>query len=328
MSELFFEELRIPHPDVNLEVGSGSHAVQTAEVMKRFEPVIAEQKPDLVLVVGDVNSTIACALTAVKMGVPIAHVEAGLRSFDRSMPEEINRVLTDAISHWLFVTEPSGLDNLRLEGVADDRVFFVGNVMIDTLLACRERFEQSMLMEALGLRDRSYALVTMHRPANVDEPEVLNGLLAALERLQREVPIVFPVHPRTRKSLQDLHRASLKNVIFTEPLGYLDFMKLVAHARLVLTDSGGIQEETTALGVPCLTMRNNTERPVTLTQGTNVLVGLDAERIISAGLKALRTPAKMGRVPDLWDGHAAERIIDVLAAELQPVHSFLASGAA
>jgi UDP-N-acetylglucosamine 2-epimerase (non-hydrolysing) len=318
MSELFFEELHIPHPDVNLGVGGGSHAVQTAEVMKRFEPVLAERQPDLVLVVGDVNSTIACALTAVKLGVPVAHVEAGLRSFDRAMPEEINRVLTDAISQWLFVTEPSGLANLRKEGVPDDRMFFVGNVMIDTLLASRARFEQSPVLEQLRLAERGYALVTMHRPANVDDPTVLGGLVQALSRIQRELPIVFPVHPRTRKAIQDSHRAALAGVVFTEPQGYLDFMKLVAHARLVLTDSGGIQEETTALGVPCLTLRNNTKRPVTVTQGTNVLVGLDPERILSSALQALRSPPKQGRVPDLWDGHAAERIITVLADELHP----------
>jgi UDP-N-acetylglucosamine 2-epimerase (non-hydrolysing) len=318
MSELFFEELHIPQPDVNLGVGGGSHAVQTAEVMKRFEPVLAEQQPDLVLVVGDVNSTIACALTAVKLGVPVAHVEAGLRSFDRAMPEEVNRVLTDAISQWLFVTEPSGLANLRKEGVPDDRMFFVGNVMIDTLLASRARFERSAVLEELHLAERGYALVTLHRPANVDDPAVLGGLVRALGRIQRELPIVFPVHPRTRKALQDAHRAALADVRFTETQGYLDFMKLLDHARLVLTDSGGIQEETTALGVPCLTLRNNTERPVTVAQGTNVLVGLDPERIVAAALHALRSPPKQGRVPELWDGHAAGRILDVLAGESHP----------
>ncbi len=312
MSQLFFEELRIPRPDVDLGVGSGSHAAQTAEVMKRFEPVLHEQRPDAVVVVGDVNSTIACALTAVKLGIPVAHVEAGLRSFDRSMPEEINRVLTDAISQWLFVTEPSGVENLRREGVADERVFLVGNVMIDTLLACRARSERSTILEDLGLGTRPYAVLTLHRPANVDDPEVFASLWSAVERLQRELPIVFPVHPRTRKTLEQSPRGNLPNVRLTDPLGYLDFLKLVAHSKLVLTDSGGLQEETTVLGVPCLTLRNNTERPVTVTQGTNVLVGLETDRIVAAGLKTLNEPVSGRRTPDLWDGRASTRILDVL----------------
>lgn len=313
MSQLFFDELRLPRPDVNLEVGSGSHAVQTAEVMKRFEPVLLAEKPDLVLVVGDVNSTIACALTAVKLLVPVAHVEAGLRSFDRTMPEEINRILTDAISDWLFVTEPSGLDNLRKEGVPDDRVFLVGNVMMDTLVACRPRVNASRVLERLGMQPGRYAVLTLHRPANVDEPETLRRLMGAIERLQREVPFVFPVHPRTRQTMSAYREGgALPNLIFTEPLGYLDFMKLLSHARLVLTDSGGVQEETTFLGVPCLTMRENTERPVTVTEGTNRLVGLDPDRIIAEGLRALTAGPSTGRVPHLWDGHAAGRILDVL----------------
>jgi UDP-N-acetylglucosamine 2-epimerase (non-hydrolysing) len=314
MSELFFEQLRIPRPDVDLGVGSASHAVQTAEVMKRFEPVVLDQRPDVVLVVGDVNSTIACALTAVKLGVPVAHVEAGLRSFDRTMPEEINRVLTDAISHWLFVSERSGVENLRREGVPDERIFFVGNVMIDTLLLCRERSEQSSVLEDLGLCRGAYGVLTLHRPANVDDPAVFRGLLEAVERLQRELPIVFPVHPRTRKALDGLVNGDLPNLRLTDPLGYLDFTKLLAHARLVLTDSGGIQEETTVLGVPCLTLRNNTERPATVEQGTNVLVGLEPGRVVAAGLGALAAPARGSRIPDLWDGRAAGRILDALTA--------------
>ncbi|MEO6810606.1 MAG: UDP-N-acetylglucosamine 2-epimerase (non-hydrolyzing) [Isosphaeraceae bacterium] len=313
MSELFFEQLQIPRPDVNLEVGSASHAVQTAEVMKRFEPVVREQAPDAVVVVGDVNSTIACALTAVKLGVPVAHVEAGLRSFDRTMPEEINRILTDAISHWLFVTERGAIDNLRREGVSDDRVHFVGNVMIDTLLATREASRRSTILRDLGLEECPYAVMTLHRPANVDDPAVFGALMRAVERLQRELPIVFPVHPRTRKALGDAP-AALPNLRITDPLGYLDFMRLVADARLVLTDSGGLQEETTVLGVPCLTLRNNTERPVTVTQGTNTLVGLDPDRIIDAGLKILAAPPASARVPELWDGRAAVRIVDRLAS--------------
>jgi UDP-N-acetylglucosamine 2-epimerase (non-hydrolysing) len=312
MSKLFFEELKIPRPDVDLGVGSGSHAAQTAEVMKRFEPVVIEQRPDVVVVVGDVNSTLACALTAVKLGVPVAHVEAGLRSFDRSMPEEINRVLTDAISHWLFVTEPSGVVNLRREGAPDDRIFLVGNVMIDTLLACRELCQRSPILENLKLSGRPYGVLTLHRPANVDDPKVLTGIVGAIERVQCELPIVFPVHPRTRRALADFNLAPLPGLIIVEPLGYLDFMKLLSEARLVLTDSGGIQEETTVLGVPCLTLRNNTERPITLEQGTNRLVGLDRDRIVAEARRVLSQPHQGGRIPDLWDGRAASRIVDLL----------------
>jgi UDP-N-acetylglucosamine 2-epimerase (non-hydrolysing) len=314
MSKLFFRDLGIPRPDVNLEVGSGSHAVQTAEVMKRFEPVLVEQRPDAVVVVGDVNSTIACALTAVKLGIPVAHVEAGLRSFDRSMPEEINRLLTDAISQWLFVSERSGLENLRREGVPNERVFFVGNVMIDTLLACRQRSEESAILADLELEGRPYGVLTLHRPANVDEADTFRQIMTAVARLQQDLAIVFPVHPRTRKPIERWLTGRLSNLRLTNPLGYLDFLKLMAHARLVLTDSGGIQEETTILGVPCLTLRNNTERPVTIEQGSNQLVGLEAERIIMAGLESLAGPRKPPRRPELWDGCAARRIVDILVS--------------
>jgi UDP-N-acetylglucosamine 2-epimerase (non-hydrolysing) len=312
MSRLFFEELHIPRPDADLGVGSGSHAAQTAEVMKRFEPVLLERRPDAVLVVGDVNSTLACALTSVKLGVQVAHVEAGLRSFDRTMPEEINRVLTDSISDWLFVTERSGVRNLRREGIPRERIFLVGNVMIDTLRACRRRSEESAILEQLGLVGRPYGVLTLHRPANVDDPAVFGGLLDAIERLQRELPVVFPVHPRTRKALAGAGGRPLPQLILTEPLGYLDFLKLVAHARLVLTDSGGLQEETTVLGVPCLTLRNNTERPITVRQGTNRLVGLDPERVTAVARAVLQARPRPGRVPDLWDGQAAVRIVDIL----------------
>jgi UDP-N-acetylglucosamine 2-epimerase (non-hydrolysing) len=244
--------------------------------------------------------------------VPVAHVEAGLRSFDRTMPEEVNRILTDAISRWLFVTERSGIDNLRREGVPDDRIFLVGNVMIDTLLSCRQRCETSPILEHLGVPDRSYGVLTLHRPANVDDPAVFGRLFTAIERLQRDLPIVFPVHPRTRKALACVGADRCTGLKLTEPLGYLDFMKLLAHARLVLTDSGGIQEETTVLGVPCLTLRNNTERPITCEQGSNRLVGLEPERIIAAGLDVLGRPTETARVPELWDGKAAVRIVDVL----------------
>jgi len=313
MSKLFFEELKIPRPDIDLGVGSGSHAAQTAEVMRRFEPVVLEQKPDAVVVVGDVNSTIACAMTSVKLGIPVAHVEAGLRSFDRSMPEEINRVLTDAISQWLFVTEPSGVTNLRQEGVAEERIHLVGNVMIDTLLACRDLCRRSTILRDLGLAGRSYGVLTLHRPANVDDPQVLRGLLDAVGQVQRDLPIVFPVHPRTRKVLDGHDLAAMPGLITVDPLGYLDFLRLLSEARLVLTDSGGIQEETTVLGVPCLTLRNNTERPITVRQGTNTLVGLDPARIVSAARESLTGPRNRGQIPELWDGKAAERIIDVLA---------------
>lgn len=311
MSDLFFEQLRIPRPDIDLGVGSGSHAGQTAEVMKRIEPVIIEQKPDVLLVVGDVNSTIACALVAVKLGVPVAHVEAGLRSFDRTMPEEINRILTDAISQWLFVSERSGIENLKAEGIGAERVFFVGNVMIDTLLATRAHFERSTILGDMGLTPGRFAVLTLHRPANVDDPGVLNGILEALVGLAREMPIVFPVHPRTRKALNVRAAGSESNLRLVDPLGYLEFMKLVGSARVVLTDSGGIQEETTVLGVPCITLRSNTERPATVTEGTNVLVGSDPQKIAAAWQQAMAAP-KPARIPELWDGRAAGRILDVL----------------
>ncbi|MCI0458953.1 MAG: UDP-N-acetylglucosamine 2-epimerase (non-hydrolyzing) [Gemmataceae bacterium] len=330
MSQLFFDELNIPRPDIELEVGSASHAVQTAEVMKRFEPVVHAEAPDAVVVVGDVNSTLACALTAVKLGVPVAHVEAGLRSFDRTMPEEINRILTDAISRWLFVSERSGLDNLKREGVPDEQVFFVGNVMIDTLLSHRQRSERSTILADLELVEQGYAVLTLHRPASVDDPAVLGRLLAALARVGRELPIIFPVHPRTRRQLRNAEcgmriedpscHPQSSWLRLTEPLGYLDFLKLMAHARVVFTDSGGIQEETTVLGVPCLTLRTSTERPATITEGTNVLVGLEPERIIAEGLRALGQgrsgrSSPSGRIPELWDGQAAGRIVDILTSQ-------------
>jgi len=313
MSELFFEQLGIPAPDVNLGVGSGSHAVQTAEVMRRIEPVLVERRPDVVIVVGDVNSTVACALTAVKLGIPVAHVEAGLRSFDRSMPEEINRLLTDAISEWLFVSEPSGVTNLHREGVPSTRIHFVGNVMIDTLLAMRDLAERSLVLDQLELASQEYAVVTLHRPSNVDDSAVFSGLMAALGEIAKLVPIVFPIHPRTRAAVEQIAALKSTNVRFIEPLGYLDFLKLVAHSKLVLTDSGGLQEETTILGIPCLTLRENTERPVTVDQGTNTLVGMNPVRIVEAGLRSLRRSPISTVPPQYWDGQAAARILDVLA---------------
>ncbi|HSW45272.1 MAG TPA: UDP-N-acetylglucosamine 2-epimerase (non-hydrolyzing) [Phycisphaerae bacterium] len=316
MSRLFFDELKIPEPDLNLEVGSGSHALQAALIMQRFEPVVLEIKPDAVLVVGDVNSTIACALVAAKLGVGVFHVEAGLRSFDRTMPEEINRVLTDAISDLLFVSEPSGIENLRREGVAEDKVHFVGNVMIDTLERSRERAEESKILEKLGLSAGQYAVVTLHRPASVDRPKILRGLLGVFDEIQRDMPMVFPIHPRTRKQMAeaglDQVAVGMKQFRLVDPLGYLDFLRLMANAAVVLTDSGGIQEETTILGVPCLTLRENTERPITITQGTNRLVGMDPARVLEGYRRVRNSPPAPGRRPDKWDGRAAQRIAQII----------------
>lgn len=315
MSRSFFGDLGIPEPDVNLEVGSGSQAVQTAEVMKRFEPVCLERRPDWVVVVGDVNSTIACALVAAKLEIKVAHVEAGLRSFDRTMPEEINRVLTDAISDLLLVSEPSGMDNLRKEGIDEQKIHLVGNVMIDTLLQNRKRADESTILNDLGLRPRNFAVLTLHRPSNVDHPETFTQILTALERIARDMPIIFPVHPRSRKNITamglDTRLSHTINIRLIEPLGYLDFLKLTADSGLVLTDSGGIQEETTILGVPCLTLRENTERPVTISQGTNRLAGSSTAGILQA-YESVRKNPLAGKKPDLWDGQAARRIVDIL----------------
>ncbi len=324
MSTQFFEELGIPSPDFNLGVGSGSHAVQTAEVMRRLEPVLDTVRPDLVLVVGDVNSTLAAALTAVKLHIPVAHVEAGLRSFDRTMPEEINRLLTDAISDFLFVTEESGRENLRREGIAPEKVHFVGNVMIDALEASRGRWEKSSLLTRLGLgAGDPYVVLTLHRPSNVDDPLTLMNLLDAFHALARQVPIVFSLHPRVKQQLlrqgylfrtmpdsrEPLHR---KGIAYLDALGYLDFIALMSRARLVLTDSGGVQEETTFLGIPCLTLRDTTERPATVTHGTNRVIGTDAVRIVDEALRALDEPPRRNGFPPLWDGQAAERIVRIL----------------
>ncbi len=316
MSDLFFRQLGIPRPDLNLEVGSSSHGRQTAEIMKRFEPVVIEEEPDLVVVVGDVNSTIACGLVAVKLGVKLAHVEAGLRSFDRTMPEEINRVLSDAVSDLLFCTEQSGVRNLLNEGVGEEKIHLVGNVMIDTLLKHRERAEGSGVLEELGLSPDGYAVLTLHRPANVDDPEVFSGIVAALEEIQKDLPVIFPVHPRTRDRVAEVltprRLSKLPGLRPIEPVGYLDFLKLMAESRLVLTDSGGIQEETTILGVPCLTIRENTERPVTCEVGTNRLAGVRTETILAAYRDISSGEGGGGEIPPLWDGRAAERIVDIL----------------
>ncbi|MBN1846618.1 MAG: UDP-N-acetylglucosamine 2-epimerase (non-hydrolyzing) [Sedimentisphaerales bacterium] len=317
MSDLFFRELGIPQPDVNLGVGSGTHAAQTAEIMKQFESYVLENRPDAVLVVGDVNSTIACGLVAAKLGIRLIHVEAGLRSFDRTMPEEINRLLTDAISDMLFCSEPSGVDNLLREGKSAESIFLVGNVMIDTLLRNRDKAEDSPILETLRLDGGDYAVLTLHRPANVDDPDVLAGILAAIGEIQRHMPICFAVHPRTRKLLAQNTKGprleEMAHVRLTDPLGYLDFLKLIAHARVVLTDSGGIQEETTILQVPCLTLRENTERPVTIQSGYNELVGMDPDRILSGWKRATNGSAPTGSRPELWDGRAGDRIAKILS---------------
>jgi UDP-N-acetylglucosamine 2-epimerase (non-hydrolysing) len=331
LSGNFFGDLGLPEPNVNLQVGSGSHAVQTAEIMKRIEPVLLDYKPHIVLVVGDVNSTLATALTAVKLGIPVAHIEAGLRSFDMTMPEEINRKLTDAISDLLFVTEQSGVENLKHEGVAAEKIFLVGNVMIDCLLRHRELAAKSPILDQLALRQngsgcRPYGVLTLHRPSNVDDPKTLQGILSAVSALAAELPVFFPVHPRTRKNIESFglaryladatgeHRVG---IVPLDPLGYLDFLSLNDRARIVLTDSGGVQEETTVLGIPCLTLRENTERPATVEQGSNQVVGVDPDRILAAARSLLQKPERASQRPPLWDGKAAPRIVAILREHLR-----------
>jgi UDP-N-acetylglucosamine 2-epimerase (non-hydrolysing) len=319
MKHSFFEQLSIPEPDIDLEVGSGSHAVQTAEIMKRFEPVLDELRPAAVLVVGDVNSTIACALVSVKKGVPVIHVEAGLRSGDRSMPEEINRILTDQLSDILFTTESSAQGNLTLEGIDSSRVHFVGNVMIDTLLYNLESAVPAEKSLDGLIRSGSYGLVTLHRPSNVDDPVVLKRLLTVLSQISQETPLVFPVHPRTKACIEEAGLSILleeSQIVLLPPQGYLEMLGLMKSAKLVMTDSGGIQEETTALGVPCITLRENTERPITVEQGTNTIVGSDSDLIRRAYDDVIATGGKVGLIPELWDGKAAERISESLAAWL------------
>jgi len=316
MSDAFFKDLELPEPDLYLNVGSGSHAAQTATVMERFEPVVLQEQPDWVLVVGDVNSTLACALVCVKLGIKVAHVEAGLRSHDRTMPEEINRLLTDQISDLLFTPSQDADENLRAEGIPEERIRFVGNIMIDSLLKQLPRAERSNIRQDLQLNE--YAVVTLHRPSNVDDPKTLQRILETLEQVSLRIPIVFPVHPRTEKMILGMEMAERlhygKNgIMFTPPLGYLDFLQLYSGARLVLTDSGGIQEETTVLGIPCLTLRENTERPITVTMRTNTIVGTDPAKITSAAFAALdHKKSTERRIPPLWDGHTADRILDAL----------------
>lgn len=317
MSDSFFTDLDIPQPDFHLEIGSASHAVQTAKIMMAFEPIVVQENPDWVLVVGDVNSTIACALVCAKLGVKIAHVEAGLRSRDRTMPEEINRILTDAISDLLLTTSEDADENLKAEGVSADKVSFVGNVMIDSLFYNLEKAKKSSIREDLNLTEKEYAVLTLHRPSNVDEKETFSGLLGALISISEKLPVIFPAHPRTKARIEEFgfsEKVESSRIKIIEPLGYLDFMQLYSGAKLVLTDSGGLQEETTALGIPCLTLRENTERPITIEMGTNILVGTNPEKIRQKAFEILKRAdlAADIKIPPLWDGRAAERICEIL----------------
>lgn len=328
MNDVFFEELAMPKPDINLDVGSASHAQQTAMVMSRIEPVLEQFGPDLVLVVGDVNSTLAATLVAKKLGMSVAHIEAGLRSGDMAMPEEINRICTDAISDLLFTTDRFAGENLARENIRRDRIHFVGNVMIDSLFAHRAAAADRRYPEELGFAARGYATLTLHRPSNVDEPETFREIFGALSEIAQNLPILFPVHPRTRKRLADLGMEDLigapsagGGIHLMGPLGYIDFLSLTMNARLVLTDSGGLQEETTILGVPCVTLRENTERPITISEGTNCLGGTRRETILAAAANAMTFDLSLAHVPEKWDGDAAMRIASVIADYLGSVTS-------
>jgi UDP-N-acetylglucosamine 2-epimerase (non-hydrolysing) len=328
MSDFFFEDLGLPKPDIYLGVGSCSHAEQTAKIMIEFEKILIKEKPDLTIVVGDVNSTVACALTSVKLGIPVAHVEAGLRSFDRTMPEEINRVLTDAISDFLFITEKDAEVNLLREGRPKEKIFFVGNTMIDTLLKNKHKANESRILGKLKLKSENYALLTLHRPSNVDNKETFNKILEALAEVKKHIKIVYPAHPRAQKRIKEFgffkkynflanssEFLAKNSFLMCEPLGYLDFLKLMSEAKLVLTDSGGIQEETTVLGVPCITLRESTERPVTVDEGTNVVVGIDRNKIVREALNLLGRNKNVCKIPEKWDGLASQRIIKILLTQ-------------
>ncbi len=314
MSKFFFDDLQMPKPDEYLEVGSGTHGKQTAKIMERYEEVLLKDKPDLVIVAGDVNSTSACAIDAVKLHIPVAHLEAGLRSFARSMPEEINRILTDAISDYLLTPSPDGDENLLAEGVPEEKIFFVGNIMIDSLMQYQDRAKGSDILERIGIRN-DYALITLHRPSNVDNKKGLLTILNAFEEISKSINLIFPIHPRTTKQIQafDLEEKvkKMKNLHLIPPVGYYDFLKLQMDAKFILTDSGGIQEESTYFGVPCLTLRPNTERPITITQGTNTLVKLNTDDIINEAKIILTGNIKKGSIPKYWDGKTAERIVKI-----------------
>jgi UDP-N-acetylglucosamine 2-epimerase (non-hydrolysing) len=316
MSKVFFQDLELPTPHIHLEVGSGTHAQQTARVMIRLEKVIVSEKPELVLVVGDVNSTFAAALVATKLHIPVAHVEAGLRSFDRDMPEEINRLLTDAISDYLFTPSPDANENLKKEGIPDEKIFLVGNVMIDSLLANQVRSKRSRILSQLNLDRQKYALITLHRPSNVDDRDTLTRIIKALSEISQKIPVVFPVHPRTHKNIKRFGLNGLiqgKSIYSIDPLGYIDMLNLMANAKFVMTDSGGIQEETTVLGIPCLTLRNNTDRPITITMGTNTLISNDVDIIVHEASNILKDKGKCGIPIPLWDGKTADRIVAIIA---------------
>ncbi len=316
MSDVFFRDLQIPQPDIFLNIGSDSHARQTAKIMIAFEEVLIREKPDLVLTVGDVNSTMATTLVAVKLGFKVAHVEAGLRSRDRTMPEEINRLVTDALADFLFTTSQDADENLRREGIADEKIFFVGNTMIDTLMKYRKTAQVLQAHRQFGLKSNNFALLTLHRPSNVDDHDVFRSILAALQKIQQEIPILFPIHPRTEKNIERFGFSAdfndMSNMHYIQPQNYLNFLSLMIHSRFVMTDSGGLQEESTVLGIPCLTLRKNTERPITITMGSNKLVGNDTEKIIAGAEQILDGQWQRSQIPPLWDGQAAERITNIL----------------
>ncbi|MFC1815077.1 non-hydrolyzing UDP-N-acetylglucosamine 2-epimerase [Thermodesulfobacteriota bacterium] len=334
MSDSFFQDLSLPEPDMHLEVGSGTHAEQTGNVLIKFEKALLKERPDLVIVVGDVNSTLACALAAVKLHIPVAHVEAGLRSFDRTMPEEINRLLADAVSDYLFTPSPDADENLKREGIPEDKIFLVGDVMVDSLLFNVAKARKTKILEKLGLRNNSqsvqpFVTLTLHRPSNVDNKEAFLKIVTALKEVSKSIPIIFPAHPRTIKQINafDFQGYFIKSInavspiinygiYLVNPLGYLEFLNLMIHSIFIMTDSGGVQEESTVLGIPCLTLRDTTERPITITDGTNVLVWNDTQKIIDEALKILDGQGKQGNCPEIWDGKAAERIVDVLAKKL------------
>lgn len=318
MSKVFFEDLGLPKPDYYLGIGGGSHAEQTAKIMIEFEKILLAEKPDLIIVVGDVNSTIACSLVAAKLHVKIAHVESGLRSNDMDMPEEINRILTDRISDMMFVTEKSGLENLKKEGVSDDKVFFTGNVMIDSLVQHLPKADESCILKDYGLTPHNFVLVTLHRPSNVDSKDYLEQLISLLNTISEKRKLIFPIHPRTKSNMTKFGLDGMlhENVIVTDPIGYIDFMALTKNSELIVTDSGGIQEESTYMGVQCITVRDNTERPITVEVGTNQLIGTDLAKVKQAALEVLSGKTKKGKIPKLWDGKAAERITEIISKKI------------